>query len=444
MPLHDAVTTVLLPYIEREGLSGDSLLFPKLPRGSKGKAKPSVYASRELGDFIRNKLGKENQSYKDPDLQPNHSYRRYVLSTLKRNEVDEVDRKRIGGHGEGISDLYQDKDIAALARAMPVSIHMKGLTMDDRVTSDTEIKATGKEIRALWRQIKKNETWVSWLELGEKIVQGHDRLMSLLGYNDQKNPSFLKRWGEWLAEQDLNEIDKGVRSRLSFCVEHKDEIAKWQQEIGVSKALLYNHPNSVYRNFMKSRGNGTPTPRERKTDRVEVVKRERDEALMEVARLADEVEAQTKRAEAATASAGFMWDATPEKVAEKMLQANPEKAEALATALGNDLIHDLQLGLQAAQETVLEKDKEISRLRIMEERMEELLAADPINVMHMVSAWREEAGIKVKPLGRMRRTKRATSKPDHGRLPEALGLVKPNHGRVDQLQGASEDVEIKS
>jgi hypothetical protein len=208
--------------------------------------------------------------------------------------------------------------------------------MLDSVTNDSAIKATGKEIRALWKQIKKNETWVVWLELGEKIAEGHDQLMNLLGYNDARNPSFLKRWGAWLAEQGLDEIDKGVRSRLSFCVDHKDEIAKWQHEIGVAKVLLYNHPNSVYRNFMKSRGNGNPTPRERKTDRIEVVKRERDEALMEVARLADEVEAEKKRADSATASAGFMWDDTPVKVSEKMLQVQPEKVHKLAQAINGD------------------------------------------------------------------------------------------------------------
>jgi integrase len=111
VPLHDAVTAVLLPYMGKVPEGG--LLFPKLPRGKTGKAKPSVYAARELQDFIRNKL-----AITDSDLQPNHSYRRYVQSRLKNAGIDVTDRKRIAGHGEGISDLYQDKDIAALAAAI--------------------------------------------------------------------------------------------------------------------------------------------------------------------------------------------------------------------------------------------------------------------------------------------------------------------------------------
>jgi integrase len=114
IPLHPAVQRVLLPYrqsvIEQHG---DGLLFPELPRGSDGNAKPAAYATRKLCEWIRKKVGITDQK-----IDPNHAYRHYVKSQLYRAKVDVKTRDMICGHGKSVARQYEHGDIEQMAEAI--------------------------------------------------------------------------------------------------------------------------------------------------------------------------------------------------------------------------------------------------------------------------------------------------------------------------------------
>jgi integrase len=95
IPLHPMIVRHLKPYVD--GLT-PGLIFRDLPRGPDGNAKPSVYATRKLGEWIRDDL-----QITDERISPNHSYRHYVKSQLLKNKVDVKYRDMICGHGKNVA-----------------------------------------------------------------------------------------------------------------------------------------------------------------------------------------------------------------------------------------------------------------------------------------------------------------------------------------------------
>jgi integrase len=108
LPLHPTVVRHLQPYLDT--LPG-GFLFPKLPRGSSGK--PSVYATRKLGEWVRKDLG-----ITDERIEPNHSFRHYVKSQLLKAKVDVKIRDMICGHGKSVARQYEHGDIEQMAEAI--------------------------------------------------------------------------------------------------------------------------------------------------------------------------------------------------------------------------------------------------------------------------------------------------------------------------------------
>jgi integrase len=113
IPLHPSLLALLLPYREAviEKYGEGSLLFPELPRGGSGK--PSVYATRELGRWLRKDL-----RIVDKRLQPNHSWRHFVKSKLLKAKVDVKIRDMIAGHGSDVARKYEHGDIEMMAEAI--------------------------------------------------------------------------------------------------------------------------------------------------------------------------------------------------------------------------------------------------------------------------------------------------------------------------------------
>ena len=73
----------------------------------------SVYATRELGEFIRVKL-----EIADKTLSPNHAYRHYVKSRLLKSKVDVKIRDMICGHGKNVARQYEHSDIEQMLEAV--------------------------------------------------------------------------------------------------------------------------------------------------------------------------------------------------------------------------------------------------------------------------------------------------------------------------------------
>jgi len=70
--------------------------------------------------------------------------------------------------------------------------------------------------------------------------------------------------GEWLVANGFKEIDKGVRSRLLECLQHRTEIDQWLSRLTDSERFRFNHPNTVLKRWKGSTvvpdPNATPKP----------------------------------------------------------------------------------------------------------------------------------------------------------------------------------------
>jgi hypothetical protein len=58
--------------------------------------------------------------------------------------------------------------------------------------------------------------------------------------------------GDWLITHGFKEIDKGTRSRLRDCLEHKAKIAAWRARLTDSERFKFNHPDTVLRKWKAS------------------------------------------------------------------------------------------------------------------------------------------------------------------------------------------------
>ena len=217
------------------------------------------------------------------------------------------------------------------------------------ITPNPEVAELTRRARESWQSLRRGESWEHWLTIGRAIDAFRRQLFHDLKINEPKGQAYKEAMGAYLAEngwqqptkEDPNGIDNTARVNLQKIVDRLPEFEAWRATLPLGNQLKQNHPNTVWRAFCKAfpEPGDSDNGEKRKTE-TQRLRQERDEAIDEIARLQAEVETLqgdnetlTARAETATAEAGFMWDSTPEQVAEKMVKANAEKAIDLTVYL---------------------------------------------------------------------------------------------------------------
>src|SRR4029077_16153884 len=71
----------------------------------------------------------------------------------------------------------------------------------------------------------------------------------LLHTNQPKGRAWSQTFGAWLQENEFDQIDKGVRSRLQTWLASLPAIEGWRQTLGLTQRLQLNHPNAVLRRW---------------------------------------------------------------------------------------------------------------------------------------------------------------------------------------------------
>ncbi len=180
--------------------------------------------------------------------------------------------------------------------------------------------------REAWKSLRQDETWEKWVAIGRAIEAGKGAIMRLLHTNQPKGRAWSQTFGAWLSENDFDQIDKGVRSRLQTCLDNLPDIEAWRQTLGLTLRLQLNHPNAVLRRWQASRQTSTgPRNNGRPGYREEVIRlqSELDAAHHQISRL------QRKEDE----GNDWDWQDTPEDIAKAMLRSHPAKAKRVGAAI---------------------------------------------------------------------------------------------------------------
>jgi hypothetical protein len=121
-----------------------------------------------------------------------------------------------------------------------------GLAQDNpsRPTEHQEKVRLGQEAMARQRR-----GWDDWMAIGEALAVGRAEVMRKVGTNEPIGRRYEKAMAEWLVANSFKEIDKGTRSRLLDCLEHRTEIEAWRSVRTGSERFRFNHPNTVFRKW---------------------------------------------------------------------------------------------------------------------------------------------------------------------------------------------------
>ena len=92
---------------------------------------------------------------------------------------------------------------------------------------------------------------VDTIKIGERIGRGLGDLPSLTAdfAIEPIGRRYEKAMAEWLVANSFKEIDKGTRSRLLDCLEHRTEIEAWRSVLTGSERFRFNHPNTLWRKW---------------------------------------------------------------------------------------------------------------------------------------------------------------------------------------------------
>jgi len=101
-----------------------------------------------------------------------------------------------------------------------------------------------------WGRLRKS--LADWFIVAEALHHGQHLAMLEARTNKPVGARFQAVMGEWLRVTGFHEIDKGVRSRLLNCLEHREKIEAWQKTLPLDKRQQFNHPNVIWRAWRKS------------------------------------------------------------------------------------------------------------------------------------------------------------------------------------------------
>ena len=67
-----------------------------------------------------------------------------------------------------------------------------------------------------------------WMDIAEALQVGRAEGMRAAQTNEPKGKRYEKIMGEWLVAHSFHIVDKGTRTRLLECLQHREAIEKWR------------------------------------------------------------------------------------------------------------------------------------------------------------------------------------------------------------------------
>lgn len=109
-----------------------------------------------------------------------------------------------------------------------------------------------KQARAAWQRLKKERSWTDWLAVGEGLVMWRAEAMRDASVNAPVGKGYNMAFAERLANNKLDDMDKGDRSRLFQCMDNIALIEDWRRTLPLTARLKLNHPSTVWRAWKRA------------------------------------------------------------------------------------------------------------------------------------------------------------------------------------------------
>ena len=183
--------------------------------------------------------------------------------------------------------------------------------------------------REAWERLSTFQTYDDWMIIAEAMAVGREEAMRAAQTDEPQGRRYNEAFSDWLREHKLDEIDKGTRSRLLNCLEHREEIEKWRATLPANGKLKLNHPETILRRWQKNNV-VKPAGEPKKASPVAKLK----------ASIADLEEDNYRMRQEIEHSGDDLWMDTAEDIARVILsKVSPSKAMAIA----DKLLHLVQL-----------------------------------------------------------------------------------------------------
>ena len=120
--------------------------------------------------------------------------------------------------------------------------------MDDETESEARKEKLAEE--ADDRVYKKDAHWTDWMFIADGIAVGQAKAMRAAGTNRPYGKAFTRAMGSWLKDRPwANRYDKGTRSNLLWCADHRSEIDAWRDTLAQNERAKLNHPTALKRRY---------------------------------------------------------------------------------------------------------------------------------------------------------------------------------------------------
>jgi hypothetical protein len=209
----------------------------------------------------------------------------------------------------------------------------QAMQQTDRITLDPDSATIVTRGREAWRTLRTDETWEKWVAIGRAVEAGRGAIMRHLHSNQPKGRAWSQTFGQWLRDNEFDQIDKAARSRLQTCLDNLPAIEAWRQTLGLTLRLQLNHPNTVYRRWQAA--TRLPAPAEPDAAKPLTLSEKKDRELIRLSEELDAANRRLRQRDDLSEGRDWTWHDTPEDIASAMLRLYPDKAKRLGAALQN-------------------------------------------------------------------------------------------------------------
>lgn len=178
----------------------------------------------------------------------------------------------------------------------------------------SDIKDIGKCAMRAWDRIKRSHTklWGEWMVVGEGLIEGRRWAMQQAGVQAPEGKGYTLAFGEYLKRYRLDDMDKSDRAKLLQLMEERPAIEEWRATLPTNQRRDLNNPTLVWRKWQADTKVKKPKPKGQGDARARAMVAEQQERIQEL---------EEER---------LNPDASPEEVADRIIETYPDTAEEIA------------------------------------------------------------------------------------------------------------------